>query len=83
MGKDLRGKAERLILNIALKPVGLKPQAWLNRLFTAVTQNMKILRRLGGNMPKGKPKQDNSGKGVRKNQGRGNCKPTRKTGKGK
>ena len=32
---------------------------------------------------KGTPKRDGSGKGSRKNQGRGGCKPTRKTGKGR
>ena len=32
---------------------------------------------------KGKPKRDGSGKGVRGNRGRGGCKTTRKSGKGK
>ncbi len=34
-------------------------------------------------MAKGKPKKDGSGGGTRKNQGRGGCKNTKKTGKGK
>lgn len=32
---------------------------------------------------KGKPKRNGSGKGVRLNQGRGGCKPTRSKGRGK
>jgi len=32
---------------------------------------------------KGVPKRDRSGGGTRKNQGRGGCTPTRKTGKGR
>ena len=32
---------------------------------------------------KGQPKRDNSGKGVRGNKGRGGCKQTQKTGKGR
>lgn len=34
-------------------------------------------------MPKGVPKRDGSGRGVRANRGRGGCKPTRNTSKGK
>ena len=34
-------------------------------------------------MAKGIPKRDGSGRGTRDNQGRGGCKPTRSTGKGK
>jgi len=34
-------------------------------------------------MAKGTPKRDGSGKGRRANQGRGGCKPTQKSGKGK
>lgn len=37
----------------------------------------------GDIMAKGTPKKDGSGKGSRKNQGRGGCTPIRKTGKGK
>lgn len=33
-------------------------------------------------MAKGTPKKDGSGGGKRKNQGRGGCKTTQKTGKG-
>jgi len=32
---------------------------------------------------KAKPKKDGSGRGTRANQGRGGCKTTRKTGRGK
>ena len=32
---------------------------------------------------KGVPKRDGSGRGVRANQGRGGCKTTRKTGRGR
>jgi len=32
---------------------------------------------------KGTPKRDGSGKGTRQNQGRGACKPTRSTGRGR
>ena len=31
----------------------------------------------------GEPKRDGSGKGKRANQGRGGCKPTKKTGQGR
>jgi len=41
------------------------------------------LNRKEPKMAKGVPKKDGSGKGARKNQGRGGCTPTRKTGKGK
>jgi len=34
-------------------------------------------------MAKGKPKKDGSGHGTRANKGRGGCKNTSKTGKGK
>jgi len=34
-------------------------------------------------MPKGQPKRDGSGKGVRANQGRGGCKSTQSKGKGR
>lgn len=34
-------------------------------------------------MAKGKPKRNGSGKGRRANRGRGGCKKTRKTGKGR
>ena len=34
-------------------------------------------------MAKGKPKKDGSGKGTRANRGRGGCKTTRKTGRGR
>ena len=34
-------------------------------------------------MAKGTPKKDGSGNGKRANQGRGGCKTTQKTGKGK
>ena len=34
-------------------------------------------------MPKGIPKHDGSGKGKRANKGRGGCKTTQKTGKGR
>ena len=34
-------------------------------------------------MAKGTPKKDGSGKGARSNEGRGGCKTTKKTGKGK
>lgn len=34
-------------------------------------------------MAKGKPKKDGSGKGRRANKGRGGCKTTRKTGRGR
>ncbi|GAH33000.1 unnamed protein product, partial [marine sediment metagenome] len=33
-------------------------------------------------MPKGVPRRNGSGKGVRANRGRGGCKVTRKTGRG-
>ena len=34
-------------------------------------------------MAKGKQKRDGSGKGTRTNRGRGGCKPTRTTGRGR
>jgi hypothetical protein len=34
-------------------------------------------------MAKGKPKKDGSGKGTRANRGRGGCKTTRRTGRGR
>jgi len=34
-------------------------------------------------MKNGTPKRDGSGKGTRQNQGRGGCKTTKNTGKGK
>ena len=34
-------------------------------------------------MAKGTPKRDGSGRGTRNNRGRGGCKPTKNTGKGK
>lgn len=34
-------------------------------------------------MAKGVPKQDGSGKGKRKNRGRGGCKSTRESGRGR
>jgi hypothetical protein len=34
-------------------------------------------------MAKGTPKRDGSGRGSRKNQGRGGCSTTRRTGRGK
>jgi len=34
-------------------------------------------------MPKRKPKKDGSGRGVRANRGRGGCKSTKTTGKGR
>jgi hypothetical protein len=34
-------------------------------------------------MAKGKPKLDGSGRGIRANKGRGKCKVTRRTGKGR
>lgn len=34
-------------------------------------------------MPKGVPKRDGSGGGVRGNRGRGGCSPTRKVGQGR
>ena len=37
----------------------------------------------GNTMAKGTPKKDGSGKGTRSNEGRGGCKTTQKTGKGK
>ncbi len=34
-------------------------------------------------MAKGVPKRDGSGRGTRANRGRGGCKPTKRTGKGR
>jgi len=34
-------------------------------------------------MPKGVPKRNGSGRGIRANRGRGGCKTTRRTGRGR
>ena len=42
----------------------------------------KFTYRGGNELPKGVPRRNGSGKGIRANRGRGGCSPTKKTGKG-
>lgn len=49
--------------------------------YTGDVEGLKVQLMTEVTMPKGVPRRDGSGRGVRANRGRGGCSPTRRVGK--